>query len=80
MYPVNPKRSSVLGIKAYRHLSEVPERVDLAIIATPAASVPQVIRDCAIAGVKGAIVVSAGFKRSGRSGDRARRRDFALSE
>ncbi len=68
VYPVNPKRSSVLGIKAYAQLDDVPEPVDLAIIATPAHTVPQVLRDCVAAGVKGAIVVSAGFKEVGTAG------------
>ncbi|MEO1396145.1 MAG: bifunctional acetate--CoA ligase family protein/GNAT family N-acetyltransferase [Cyanobacteria bacterium J06634_5] len=68
VYPVNPKRPSVLGIKAYKQLRDVPEQVDLAIIATPAATVPQVLRDCVSAGVKGAIVVSAGFKEAGPVG------------
>src|SRR5438067_1918804 len=40
VYPVNPKRPSVLGIKAYPSLKALPERVDLAVICTPAASVP----------------------------------------
>src|SRR5206468_5358163 len=40
IYPVNPKRNAVLGVKAYRSVRDVPERADLAVIATPAASVP----------------------------------------
>ncbi|EDX85632.1 acetyltransferase, GNAT family [Synechococcus sp. PCC 7335] len=68
VYPVNPKRASVLGIKAYHRLGDVPESVDLAIIAVPAPAVPSVIRDCVAAGVRGAIVVSAGFKEVGAVG------------
>lgn len=68
VFPVNPRRSNVLGIKAYSSLAEVPEPVDLAVIATPAATVPQVVRDCVAAGVKGAIVVSAGFREIGAAG------------
>ncbi|WP_263971789.1 bifunctional acetate--CoA ligase family protein/GNAT family N-acetyltransferase [Leptolyngbya ohadii] len=68
VFPVNPKRSSVLGIKAYPTIADVPERVDLAIIATPAATVPQLIRDCVAAGVKGAIILSAGFREVGAAG------------
>src|SRR4051812_38270646 len=60
IYPVNPKRAAVLGVKSYGAIGDVPERVDLAIIATPAASVPAIIRDCADAGVRGGIVISAG--------------------
>ena len=68
VFPINPKRPSVLGVKAYKHISEVPEEVDLAVIVTPASSVPGVIHDCAEEGVKAAIVISAGFKEIGPAG------------
>ncbi|MGB3517119.1 MAG: acetate--CoA ligase family protein, partial [Elainellaceae cyanobacterium] len=66
--PVNPKRSNVLGIKAYPDIASIPDAVDLAIIVTPAPTVPGLIRDCAQAGVKGVIVISAGFKEAGAPG------------
>src|ERR1700722_12355073 len=62
VYPVNPKRPNVLGVKAYPMIGDVPEAVDLAVIVTPAPTVPDLIGQCADAGVKGAIVISAGFK------------------
>ncbi len=68
VFPVNPKRDSVLGIKAYQDITVIPEAIDLAIIATPAPTVPKVIRQCAKAGVKGAIILSAGFKEIGTVG------------
>jgi acetyltransferase len=68
VFPVNPKRSSVLGIKAYPKISEVPICIDLAIIVTPAASVPSIIKECALAGVRHVIVISAGFKEMGEPG------------
>jgi acetyltransferase len=68
VFPVNPKRPSVLGVKAYKHISEVPEPVDLAVIVTPAATVPAIVHDCAGQGVRGAIVISAGFKEIGPAG------------
>lgn len=68
VFPVNPQRPSVLGIKSYPDIASVPEVVDLAVIATPAATVPQVIRECVAVGVKGAIIVSAGFKEIGERG------------
>ena len=46
VFPVNPKRKSILGIRAYPSLKELPESVDLAIIATPAPTVPALIREC----------------------------------
>ena len=68
VFPVNLKRSSVLGIKAYPDIASLPEKADLAIIATPAATVPDIISQCADAGVKGAIIISAGFREVGSSG------------
>ncbi len=68
VFPVNPARASILGIKAYPNIAAVPERVDLAVIATPAVTVPGVIRECVAAGVRGAIVISAGFKERGAAG------------
>jgi acetyltransferase len=68
VYPVNPKRPNVLGIKTYPSVSEIPERVDLAVIVSPAPTVPAIIRECAEAGVEGAIVISAGFKETGEEG------------
>jgi len=68
VYPVNLKRPSVLGIKAYPTVGAVPAQVDLAVIITPAQVIPGVIRDCAEAGVKAAIVISAGFKELGPEG------------
>jgi acetyltransferase len=68
IYPINPKRSNVLGIKSYASLRDLPGPVDLAVIVTPAPSVPAVIDDCVAAGVQGAIVISAGFKEIGPQG------------
>ncbi|HEY8667677.1 MAG TPA: CoA-binding protein, partial [Tepidisphaeraceae bacterium] len=68
VYPVNPKRASVLGIKAYKTISDIPDKVDLAVVITPAATVPAIIHDCVDAGVKASIVISAGFKELGAPG------------
>jgi acetyltransferase len=68
VFPVNPKRPSVLGIKAYPNIASVPDPVDLAVVVTPASTVPGIISDCVDAGVKGAIIVSAGFKEIGAAG------------
>jgi acetyltransferase len=70
VFPVNPKRSSVLGIKAYKSIADVPEQVDLAVVVTPASSVPGVIHECADADINGAVVISAGFKEAGEEGQR----------
>jgi len=68
VYPVNPKRPSVLSVKAYPTLAAVPEKVDLAVICTPAKSVPGIIHDCVQLGVPGAVIISAGFKETGPEG------------
>src|SRR5262245_50814035 len=68
VFPINPKRSNVLGIKAYPVIAAVPEKVDLAVVVTPAATVPGIIGQCADAGVKAAIVISAGFREAGPTG------------
>lgn len=68
IFPVNPKRNSVLGIKAYPTINHVPDPIDLAIIATPAPTVPKIIGECVNADIKGAIIISAGFKEAGTEG------------
>jgi acetyltransferase len=70
VYPVNPKRANILGIKAYADIRDIPEPVDLAVIVTPAPTVPGIIAECVETGVKGAIVISAGFKEVGPEGVR----------
>ncbi|PJF28413.1 MAG: acetyl CoA synthetase subunit alpha [Phototrophicales bacterium] len=68
VFPVNPNRSSVLGIRAYPSVSAVPDKVDLAVVVTPARFVPGVIKECADLGIPGAIIISAGFKEAGEPG------------
>lgn len=68
VFPVNPKRSSVLGIHAYPKIADVPAQIDLAVVVTPALTVPGIIEECVEAGVKGAIIISAGFKEIGKAG------------
>jgi acetyltransferase len=68
IYPVNPRHNSVLGIPAYPSVGKIAEQVDLAIIVTPAATVPGVIGECVDAGVRTAVVISAGFRELGAEG------------
>jgi acetyltransferase len=68
VYPVNPKRRAVHGVLCYPDLAAVPERVDLAVIATPAVTVPGVISECVRRGIPAAIVISAGFSELGAEG------------
>jgi acetyltransferase len=68
IYAVNPNRSTILGRPAYPKLSDIPEQVDLVVITTPAATVPDIISECAEEGVRGAVVISAGFRETGEKG------------
>ena len=68
VYAVNAKHQEVLGLKAYRSIRDIPQPVDLAVVATPAATVPQLIGECVESGVKSAVVISAGFKERGAEG------------
>jgi acetyltransferase len=68
VFPINPKRSTVLGRAAFANIAALPEVPELAVIVTPAASVPGLIRECVAKGVPSAIIISAGFKEIGPSG------------
>ena len=68
VYPVNPKREAVMGIPCYPDVKSLPRTPDLAVITTAAMIVPQLIRECGEAGIKGIIIMSAGFKESGKEG------------
>jgi acetyltransferase len=68
VFPVNPFRQTVQGITAYPSISKIPWKVDLAVIATPAHTVPQIVEECGKAGVSGIIIISAGFKEAGEDG------------
>ena len=68
IFPVNPNRSSILGIKAYPNVAAVPDEIDLAVIVTPAQTVPELVQNCADAGVQAVIIISAGFKEIGPEG------------
>ncbi|MGA2990399.1 MAG: bifunctional acetate--CoA ligase family protein/GNAT family N-acetyltransferase [Candidatus Korobacteraceae bacterium] len=68
LYPVNPKRSNILGIRTYPTLKDVPEIVDLVVLTTPAESCPALIKEAVELGVPAAIIISAGFKEVGEHG------------
>jgi acetyltransferase len=68
IYAVNPRRETVLSLHSYKSIGGLPEKADLAIVVTPAPSVPGVIGECIDAGVRAAVVISAGFKERGAEG------------
>ncbi len=68
VYPVNPRANTVLSMKCFPTLAAIPDPVDLAIIVVPARIVPQIMEECGKKGVRGAIIISAGFKEVGEKG------------
>ncbi|MDD5410436.1 MAG: GNAT family N-acetyltransferase [Methylobacter sp.] len=70
LYPVNNKRETLLGLKAYPDLNAVPEELDLVVIATPAPSVPDIMRQCGEKNVTSVIIITAGFGELGAAGER----------
>ena len=74
VYPINPHADEILGVKCYPSVLEVPGDVDLAVIAVPAPIVLQVAEECGRKGVKALIVISAGFRETGREGAERERR------
>jgi acetyltransferase len=68
VYPVNSQRPEVLGLRAYPSVSKIPDTIDLAVIVTPATTVPGIIAECVAVGVKAAVVISAGFRERGAEG------------
>ena len=68
VYPVNQKHESIQGVQSYKSVNELPKVVDLAIIATPAQIVVDVVEQCGKRGIKGILIISAGFKEIGKKG------------
>ncbi len=73
LYAINPKYREVRGVACYASVEQLPQRVDLAVIATPAATVPGIIEQCGSAGVRAAVVISAGFSETGPEGAKLER-------
>jgi len=73
LYPVNPGSRHVASVRAYPRVSDVPDEVDLAVVAVPAAAVAAVVADCAGKGVRTLVVLSAGFGERGEAGRAAER-------
>jgi acetyltransferase len=69
VYPINIKRNNVQSIKSYHSIKDVPDVIDLAVVATPAVTVPKVVEECGQVGVNGVVIISAGFQEIGRKGD-----------
>jgi acetyltransferase len=70
VYPVNPNRKSVLNVECFSSISLLPRGVDLAVVVSPASTVPPVVEECAKAGAQGVLIVSGGFKEAGSEGEK----------
>ena len=68
IYPVNPKERRIMGLTCYPSVSEIPGAVDVALVATPARTVPAILEACGQIGVKGAVILATGFGETGASG------------
>ena len=79
LFAVNPKHSSVRGVPCFASVAKLPEPVDLAIVATPAATVPAIIGECADAGIRAAVVITAGFSEAGAEGMALERKVLAAA-
>jgi acetate---CoA ligase (ADP-forming) len=80
VYPVNPKEHSISGVRAYQSVLDLPETVDLAVVIVPAPIVPSVVEDSGRKGVKGLVIISAGFKEVGADGAELERRVFSIAQ
>jgi acyl-CoA synthetase (NDP forming) len=68
IYPVNPTRTEIQGVKVYPHIADIPETPDLAVIVVPPLSISEAIRDCVDKNIKAGVVITAGFAEIGRKG------------
>ena len=70
IFPINPKQPEILGLKAYPSLLDVDEPIDLALVCTPAKTLPGILAQCGEKGIKGAVVLAAGFAETGPEGEK----------
>lgn len=68
IFPVNPNKKTLLGLKCFEDIARIADYVDLAVIATPAKEVPELVEECGRTGIGGAVIISAGFREIGEEG------------
>ena len=61
VYAVNPNICTVLNLVSYPKVTDIPDKVDMAIIVTPSKTVPEIMNDCGLKGIKGVVIISSGF-------------------
>jgi len=80
VFPINPKNESIQGVQAYKSIDDLPQPVDLAIIATPSKIVLDVVEQCGKKGIKGILIISAGFKEIGEEGKELEKKLWEIKE
>ena len=70
LYPINPTKQEILGLKVYKSVGEIPEIPDLAVIVIPPPGVPAVLKECADKGIKAVVIITAGFAEVDRQGEK----------
>ena len=80
VYPVNPKEHSISAVRAYPSVLDLPETVDLAVVIVPSPIVPSVVEESGKKGVKGLVIISAGFKEVGPEGAELERQVFSIAQ
>src|ERR1035437_4400879 len=80
VYPVNPKYDNVMSVRAYKDVVSIPDAIDLAVICVPKNAAENVVQQCAEKGVKGIVIITAGFKEIGEAGKKIEDKITALAE
>jgi acetate---CoA ligase (ADP-forming) len=80
IYPVNPKEDAILGLPCHPRVSAIPGSVDLALITTPARTIPAILEDCGAKGVAGAVIIAGGFSEAGEEGRALQQQMVAVAE
>lgn len=68
IYPINPKEASILGYRCYKSIADIDASVDVALIATPAGTLPHILEECGHKGIAGAVILAGGFRETGQTG------------
>ena len=77
--PINPKEQTILGLRCYARIQDAPGEIDLALVCTPARSVPEVVRQCGEKGVKGALLLAGGFSEASDEGRKLEEETAAIA-
>jgi acetyltransferase len=80
LFPVNPKEKEILGFKCFQKVAEIDEPVDIALITTPARTIPAILADCGAKGVHGAVIIAGGFGELGRDGRKLEEEMVAVAQ